>query len=785
VSAPLEAVLAALPDAKRSGKGWTARCPAHEDGSPSLSIAAGTTRGVLLTCFAGCEPEAIVRALGLDPATILGAGAGRQRSQARADRGAPPELVTVAGLARHKGLPEAFLRELGLRDAPGGRYVEIPYYGLDGRELFARRRTRLQAKQGSQQPAGVKLAPYGLKYLEGWATRKEEPSLLTVEGESDCWAGWRHGGAVLGLPGAQAAGCLEAEHVQRFSRIYVHQEPNGAGARFVQGVRQQLERLGWAGQAYAVQLHHNGERIKDLADLHLAVGGDRSAFWAALVEAKEAAVPLAEAVTQAHVAVRISELDDWPEPASLLGIPAAPPLDLALFPPELANVALDATARIQCPPDYVPWALVAVAAGLIGPRVGIRPRQRDDWSERACLWPVLIGEVSWMKTPAIQEAVRPLRRQEAIDHAVYEKEHAAWESACDEIRAATKRGQKPALPPEPVQTRRSSSDATIEKLGELMAASPGLTMVRDEIAGLVGSFNRYSKGESDRQFWLECYSGGLYPIDRIGRGSVVIADLYVGILGGTQPDRARELFGEGPDDGFAARVTGIYPEQPGPWQEVDRLPDLEARKALEAVCDKLVGAEWGTLLKRTGVDATARPFCRLSVEAGRFWSEWHNTLMGRLRSGTWEGRRAGRAGKYQGLAARLALVWHLVEWAAGRVRDEDLASVPLWTLARVLELMDTYVEPMDDRLYGAFDQSVSAGGGERIARWLVKERPSSFTLREIRRHRWSGLGEPKAVEQAVEWLAAMGWVREADPEQRPGRPSARFEVNPAIPEALA
>ena len=47
-----------------------------------------------------------------------------------------------------------------------------------------------------------------------------------------------------------------------------------------------------------------------------------------------------------------------------------------------------------------------------------------------------------------------------------------------------------------------------------------------------------------------------------------------------------------------------------------------------------------------------------------------------LRAGRWEGRHAGRVGKYPGLAARLALVWHLVEWAAGRVADDALARVP-------------------------------------------------------------------------------------------------------------
>ena len=43
---------------------WTARCMAHQDTSPSLSIREGE-RGILLHCWAGCTLEAIVQALSL------------------------------------------------------------------------------------------------------------------------------------------------------------------------------------------------------------------------------------------------------------------------------------------------------------------------------------------------------------------------------------------------------------------------------------------------------------------------------------------------------------------------------------------------------------------------------------------------------------------------------------------------------------------------------------------------------------------------------------------------
>jgi hypothetical protein len=48
----------------RNGK-YIARCPAHDDSSPSLSITECDDGRVLLHCFAGCETEDVLRAVGL------------------------------------------------------------------------------------------------------------------------------------------------------------------------------------------------------------------------------------------------------------------------------------------------------------------------------------------------------------------------------------------------------------------------------------------------------------------------------------------------------------------------------------------------------------------------------------------------------------------------------------------------------------------------------------------------------------------------------------------------
>ncbi len=72
---------------RRSGLGWMARCPAHDDRSPSLSIRPGRDGRTLIYCFAGCEKGDILRAAGLEWADLFPPDSDRpQRRAARPQR---------------------------------------------------------------------------------------------------------------------------------------------------------------------------------------------------------------------------------------------------------------------------------------------------------------------------------------------------------------------------------------------------------------------------------------------------------------------------------------------------------------------------------------------------------------------------------------------------------------------------------------------------------------------------------------------------------------------------
>jgi putative DNA primase/helicase len=105
MKSPSEILLERLQGAKQTAAGrWIARCPAHEDRTPSLSIrdAGGT---VLLFCHAGCDAESVLAAVNLGWADLGGKGDASPsrytwRKHARASENDGAELEAAEKKAR-------------------------------------------------------------------------------------------------------------------------------------------------------------------------------------------------------------------------------------------------------------------------------------------------------------------------------------------------------------------------------------------------------------------------------------------------------------------------------------------------------------------------------------------------------------------------------------------------------------------------------------------------------------------------------------------------------------
>lgn len=72
----VQEILERLDGVHKTGDQWIARCPAHADRKPSLSVGIGRDDRVLLTCHAGCSFEQVIAALGPGGASQKGSGRG-------------------------------------------------------------------------------------------------------------------------------------------------------------------------------------------------------------------------------------------------------------------------------------------------------------------------------------------------------------------------------------------------------------------------------------------------------------------------------------------------------------------------------------------------------------------------------------------------------------------------------------------------------------------------------------------------------------------------------------
>ena len=68
----VDAVLPRLTRVRKTGAGrWIARCPAHDDMGPSLSVRELADGRVLIHCFAGCAAGDVLAAIGIDMAALF------------------------------------------------------------------------------------------------------------------------------------------------------------------------------------------------------------------------------------------------------------------------------------------------------------------------------------------------------------------------------------------------------------------------------------------------------------------------------------------------------------------------------------------------------------------------------------------------------------------------------------------------------------------------------------------------------------------------------------------
>jgi hypothetical protein len=452
----------------------------------------------------------------------------------------------------------------------------------------------------------------------------------------------------------------------------------------------------------------------------------------------------------------------------------------------------DAAEAIGCDTSFIALPLLSALASAIGNTHRIALKR--GWTEPAILWTAIVGESGSMKTPAFKLARRSIskaqerafREHEAalaqwrIEHLKLEAELTGWKRQA--AKGKGDEGEPPEPLPPPFAQRFLVSDTTTEALAPILRDDPrGVLLARDELAGWLGSFDRYAKAGkagSDSAHWLSMHNGEAMTIDRKTGipPTIHVPSASVSITGGIQPGiLARALGQEHCESGMAARLLfAMPPRKAKRWSEADL--DANSEAAVAAIFDRLFALTMEVDPESAdpmNPDLRSR-LVRLAEDGKREWVRFYNEhateqakLTGEL-SAAWS--------KLEGYAARLALVIHMVRWAADDPSLHDPQRIDEASVAAGVALARWFGDEAK-RVYAVLSESDDDRGTRQLMEW-IERRGGTVTVRDLTRGPREYRADPKRAAKALGDLVTAGvavWVHD-DHGPTGGRPTDRIRL---------
>ena len=217
---PVAHLLSKLNGIRRSGSGWMARCPAHEDRQASLSVTAGDDDRALVYCHAGCTVEAVTGAAGIGTSDLFASWTSppppRRRAGATPD--AAPTLYAIRGT---DGEVAAYhVRQ----DSPSGK--RISWRRPDG-------------TSGLNGTATADLPLFGSEHLPKWDASRP---IIIAEGEPATVPLLQSGHRALGtVTGASSAPSVAVLQCLRDHHVILWPDNDDAGRKHMRRIAERLE----------------------------------------------------------------------------------------------------------------------------------------------------------------------------------------------------------------------------------------------------------------------------------------------------------------------------------------------------------------------------------------------------------------------------------------------------------------------------------------------------------------------------------------------------------------
>jgi hypothetical protein len=261
--------------------------------------------------------------------------------------------------------------------------------------------------------------------------------------------------------------------------------------------------------------------------------------------------------------------------------------------------------------------------------------------------------------------------------------------------------------------------------------------------------NRYGDKESpDKAYFLEAWNGVMYLVQRIKRGTLMIENNALSILGGIQPDKLSTQVTQNVEDGFLPRflLTILNPMSKG--------DNSICNKATTQAFNKIVNIL--SLLPSMDLTFTDEAQSKYDLRSDQYRQLAENTEVESI---------AYHIRKFPILLARLAATFHLIEWASKTPSDLcfdfDMPpfKIEVESVIQSIEFMKVELEHATEFLNNLDGMNVTARLTKQVAEYIATKRHTTVTRRNIVKgvSEWSKEGR-NIQEDVVNRLIDSGWL---------------------------
>lgn len=382
-------------------------------------------------------------------------------------------------------------------------------------------------------------------------------------------------------------------------------------------------------------------------------------------------------------------------------------LPLEIFPQKVQEIILNLSLYENFNTEFSASLVISSVASAIGNSCQIHIK--GNWKTSPSIYMMLIGRPGLGKTPPLSFLYQPLHEEDDRLYEKYIEEIEEYEKAL----AASKKNVGDIIK-KPQLVTHIISDFTPEAMLFLHKNNlRGITVEVDEILSLFNSVKRYNSKNNLIEDLLSAYSGRpLKSVRKSESKPIFIKQPCINVIGSVQTNLLSDIFrNEYKSNGLLDRFLFVYPKDQrlSKWKRTDNScnpPDTMGK--WRTILNKIINLPCPLNEKGTSIQSLVM---RLSDEAESYFYDWYNGIIDSVNSIKDDTEVESRKTKLDGNAARLALVFQIMKWAAG---EEDMNCISLDSVMSAIRMIDYYEETYD-RIQ---ESIITTGIGDNKEAWL-------------------------------------------------------------------